>query len=1078
MKNKIKKIEIQNFRGFKGYKSIDVEDAEIIVLHGLNGFGKTSIFDAIEWGLTGQLSRYQRYLDPGFKANFAKEKEVLRNKYANNEDTFVKIHLNNQKVFGRKIQINSKTQDYSKGVSIDNLSFDINDLTKTKINSDYANEYFASTHLLSQEQINSFITNKKPEERYRSISINFGTSSFQAFEENHQKALSAINQRIKELEIEYKSQKSLSQKLESDIALQSKNTEDIISQTSQRITELKALSNKFNEFKITLEKDNLYSTVPSSKEILSLIEASKEILARDEKSLKDIHFLNENFEKWIHSSKRKDELKIEAKSVAEAHKSSQQYSNELKTLHSKVKLVQNSIEISKKNLSETQFISNNLEKHLSDEKKLNSLKKDFEKEKELQNELSKTISVKKEQENHILNSISKAKLIINEIDNITETLRANPTINSYTKDIDSFIKEQKKCLSDAKATIDTLSAFINQIDEEANRFRIDSILKQKASVELFESMIASLKDHEIVTQLKSLTLKFNTNLNALNESKQELERLSQILKAEELKFGQKENLLIEASEYIKTNLSKDELEKCPCPVCDTEQDYDALLRNIQTKITAKGAEALGKVKNKISGQQSTSNKILNELEALEVKIAKLFADLTKIIHIDISKNEELASNATSFSDAALKLKARLTEIINKKEIALPFDLHQTPLNKLSDSLLIAYISITDASGKDEDTKSKLVSDRLVEQNKLNESQLKSKAITLSMNEIESKSYMDMKQRISQIRKDKNEPDLKQVIFDILIKHQQELTNLNKENAILQESIKGLNSKLEKTGHPATLSESMKTINNELATFEKWIASYHSLISFNKIEMEKAKEEGFSLYYKQTSDSYKQNREIVTKLESLSKLIRDISDINKLDPLKKQLETINNELTKLNTKKDEVEKRKEYLDKLKKSFPKVIQSKILANLDPKLFNTLYKNLNPHQRFSDIELSVPIKNNVIGIDLEASENGKKGKPEYLFSSAQLNTLGVCLFLSMSLRQNWLNFDTILLDDPVQNLDDINVLALIDLLRSIVEINKKQIFISTHDERLYSLLQKKLNGNKCKFINFTSYGQVEVT
>ena len=175
MKAKIKKIELNNFRGFKGQKTIDLEGAEFVILHGLNGFGKTSVFDAIEWGLTGQLGRYHRYLEKGFKANFSKEKEVLRNKYATPEETYVKIHLDNDDIFGRKIPINKKVQDYSEGVSIPGTKFNLNDLTNKDIGLVNPNEYFSSTHLLSQEQINSFITTKKPEERYQAISINFGT---------------------------------------------------------------------------------------------------------------------------------------------------------------------------------------------------------------------------------------------------------------------------------------------------------------------------------------------------------------------------------------------------------------------------------------------------------------------------------------------------------------------------------------------------------------------------------------------------------------------------------------------------------------------------------------------------------------------------------------------------------------------------------------------------------------------------------------------------------------------------------------------------------------------------------------
>ena len=53
---KIKKILLYNFKNFRHKKVIDFSD-NITFLVGPNGFGKTTIFDAIELGLTGNISR-------------------------------------------------------------------------------------------------------------------------------------------------------------------------------------------------------------------------------------------------------------------------------------------------------------------------------------------------------------------------------------------------------------------------------------------------------------------------------------------------------------------------------------------------------------------------------------------------------------------------------------------------------------------------------------------------------------------------------------------------------------------------------------------------------------------------------------------------------------------------------------------------------------------------------------------------------------------------------------------------------------------------------------------------------------
>ena len=47
--------------------------------------------------------------------------------------------------------------------------------------------------------------------------------------------------------------------------------------------------------------------------------------------------------------------------------------------------------------------------------------------------------------------------------------------------------------------------------------------------------------------------------------------------------------------------------------------------------------------------------------------------------------------------------------------------------------------------------------------------------------------------------------------------------------------------------------------------------------------------------------------------------------------------------------------------------------------------------------------------------------------------------------------------MLDDPLQSLDDVNLLGLIDLLRRLTF--RRQLIISTHDSRFGELLQRKL-------------------
>jgi DNA repair exonuclease SbcCD ATPase subunit len=68
-----------------------------------------------------------------------------------------------------------------------------------------------------------------------------------------------------------------------------------------------------------------------------------------------------------------------------------------------------------------------------------------------------------------------------------------------------------------------------------------------------------------------------------------------------------------------------------------------------------------------------------------------------------------------------------------------------------------------------------------------------------------------------------------------------------------------------------------------------------------------------------------------------------------------------------------------------------------------------------------------------------------------------LAVSVFLALNLAMPALPLDTVILDDPLQSLDDMNLLGLVDLLRRTRE--RRQVLISTHDPRLAGLLERKL-------------------
>lgn len=80
-----------------------------------------------------------------------------------------------------------------------------------------------------------------------------------------------------------------------------------------------------------------------------------------------------------------------------------------------------------------------------------------------------------------------------------------------------------------------------------------------------------------------------------------------------------------------------------------------------------------------------------------------------------------------------------------------------------------------------------------------------------------------------------------------------------------------------------------------------------------------------------------------------------------------------------------------------------------------------------------------------------------PSAFFSDAQMNSLAITVFLAGALRQRWSAFNTILIDDPIQQMDEMNVCAFLDLIRGLS--TQRQFIVFTCSRDFYLLALDKL-------------------
>jgi exonuclease SbcC len=145
---KIKTVKITGFRAFEKEEDSTFDfttNGEIMnfaSIYAPNGFGKTSFYDAVEWGITHKIQRFDRMVD------FEKVRK----------DNDAPLLLNKASMSG-KVIIETSSQKF------ENV---INKKKVYKYNEKPANEYFQN-QILTQDLIDAFLKEEKADKRYENF---------------------------------------------------------------------------------------------------------------------------------------------------------------------------------------------------------------------------------------------------------------------------------------------------------------------------------------------------------------------------------------------------------------------------------------------------------------------------------------------------------------------------------------------------------------------------------------------------------------------------------------------------------------------------------------------------------------------------------------------------------------------------------------------------------------------------------------------------------------------------------------------------------------------------------------------
>ena len=120
----------------------------------------------------------------------------------------------------------------------------------------------------------------------------------------------------------------------------------------------------------------------------------------------------------------------------------------------------------------------------------------------------------------------------------------------------------------------------------------------------------------------------------------------------------------------------------------------------------------------------------------------------------------------------------------------------------------------------------------------------------------------------------------------------------------------------------------------------------------------------------------------------------------------------------------------------------------------LLSDFYRRLRPHASWRDIEYKIrgDVKRFL------SLEVGNGLNPQFIFSSGQRRATGLAFLLSVYLSTSWSRLKTIILDDPVQHIDDFRAVHLAELLAAL-HMSGHQIICAVEDDALANLLCRRL-------------------
>ena len=249
-------------------------------------------------------------------------------------------------------------------------------------------------------------------------------------------------------------------------------------------------------------------------------------------------------------------------------------------------------------------------------------------------------------------------------------------------------------------------------------------------------------------------------------------------------------------------------------------------------------------------------------------------------------------------------------------------------------------------------------------------------------------------------------------------------------------------------------------------------------SINQVKVIAIKELGKKILF-EIENTFSFQEYLEEKIDTFEDKDETLNDImGHLDDLTRHYKDLTQEvvpkITKIKNKKISFIEAEKNFDNLRKNINKLsdssktTQETLLSRVFNKELNGLWKDiflrLVKNETFFPILSEPKLEYGKIRTKLQASTY--HGKPANtfenaiaVFSSANANTASLSLFLALYLIERS-RIPLLILDDPVQNMDDVHIINFAALMKRMVRETNRQLFLTVHDDELFEYLKLELS------------------